>query len=365
MAPAHRESRVVHAAKSNDYNDVSRFLAGLPVQKESPLHVLTQTPEWQKYASEFERTYKKSVKEQFEPIDGFQQSELAPRKTGSQYVFYPFSGPDVLYMNRFFPDAKVYVMIAREPVGSIEKPTDYTQAQLEADLNSWKKGLASIFERSFFVTLEMDHYFRREVSDGLLPTIAILLARSGYEVDAVRYGQVNSEGQFEPEPGGVAKHKGVEVTFRAEGSSETKKLYYLSTDLAEKFATNEPVQKFLKGLGRSDTLVKSASFLLHWKMCVAARDFILANSNLILQDDTGVPYKVLKKAGFQVQLYGVYSEPDKPFKKQYQEDLAADFSNPALVKPLPFRIGYGFKRRPSSMLLAVKAPSAATAVAAR
>jgi hypothetical protein len=104
--------------------------------------------------------------------------------------------------------------------------------------------------------------------------------------------------------------------------------------------------------GKFDTLVKSGSFLLHWKQCEELRNFILAKSNLILEDDTGVPYHFFKEPEWKVTLYGEYSTPDRPFKSQYQADLAKAFQDPAKVKELGFSLGYGAWRRPSSLILA-------------
>ena len=84
------------------------------------------------------------------------------------------------------------------------------------------------------------------------------------------------------------------------------------------------------------------------------RHYILAKSNLILQDDTGVPYSYFQNAAWQVQLYGEYSAPIKPFKRLYQKDLAQAFKDGSKVRPLGFSLGYGAGRRPSSLILAVR-----------
>ena len=69
-----------------------------------------------------------------------------------------------------------------------------------------------------------------------------------------------------------------------------------------------------------DTLLKSASFLPHWRMCDSIRDYILQNSNLVLQDDTGVPFRDFEASKWHVQLFGAYSHPDPPFQREYQSD---------------------------------------------
>ena len=63
---------------------------------------------------------------------------------------------------------------------------------------------------------------------------------------------------------------------------------------------------------------------------------------------------MLKPKEWQVQLYGEYSHPDKPFVNEWQTDLADAFKEPGRVKELGFVLGYGSRRRPSSMMLATR-----------
>jgi hypothetical protein len=63
---------------------------------------------------------------------------------------------------------------------------------------------------------------------------------------------------------------------------------------------------------------------------------------------------MLKPKDWQVQLYGEYSHPDKPFTNEWQTDLADAFKEPGRVKELGFVLGYGSSRRPSSMMLATR-----------
>ena len=87
------------------------------------------------------------------------------------------------------------------------------------------------------------------------------------------------------------------------------------------------------------------------------RKYVIENSNLILQDDTGVPFHYLQPPQWQVSLYGEYSRPDRPFRKLYQADLAEAFQDPSRVRELGFSLGYGSGRRPSSMILARRVTS--------
>jgi len=206
----------------------------------------------------------------------------------------------------------------------------------------------------------MDRQFHGRVADGLLPMILLLLTRSGYDIDGFRYGHLSTVGQFVMEPPdatGKQKHMGVEIRFRRPSETVSRQMFYFSTDLGPAFQRDPDFSRFLTRLGKAETLVKSCSFLLHWGTCNAIRSHILKTSSLILEDDTGVPFRYLQSSDWRVELFGEYSAPDRPFKKQYQHDLAAAFAEKTNVKTLGFSLGYGYNRRPSSMILARRAAS--------
>jgi hypothetical protein len=350
--------RAAGSVEAQRWNDTARFLSGMKGRADGPFRALEDTASWKAYAAEFDTNWNQLQTEQLRPVNVFQKRELASIRPRGQYVFYPFSGPDVLYLTRFFPDSKVMVMAGLEPAGSLRVTQRYSAKTLDRELAGWKKSVASIFERSFFVTSEMDSEFRGRVADGLLPMILLLLERSGDTIDHVEYGQLSASGEFgkeEQTDPPARKHKAVRIQFHRGNESAGRTLYYFSTDLGPAFEKHPAFSRFLDSLGTPDTLVKSAQFLLHWQMCSSLRRYILDKSNLVLQDDTGVPYSYFQNLAWQVRLYGEYSAPVKPFTHLYQKDLAEAFQDPSRVRPLGFSLGYGAGRRPSSLILAVRA----------
>jgi hypothetical protein len=338
-------------------DDAARFLAGLHGRADCWFASLERTPAWQAYARRLDRAWSELEQHQFQPVRDFRKRELAAIPSNSSFLFYPFSGPDVLYPRLFFPNRRLIVMAGLEPVGSLRALYSYREDNIESALSGWSQSVSSIFGRGFFVTGEMDREFRGRIADGLLPMILLLLSRSGHRIDRMAYGQLSPTGEFvakgAPAPG-VEKlpDAGVEIEFHWESEATTRTLYYFSTDLAKGFGQDPRFRQFLRRLGPSDTLIKSASFLPHWRMCDAIRDFILQNSDLILQDDTGVTFRQLQALNWDVELFGKYSHPDRPFQREYQPDLAKAFHVKTNVRQLGFALGYGAGRRPSSLMLA-------------
>ena len=268
-APTKADNAVDHAA-----NDSARFLAGLPGRMNSGFRPFEDSASWQKYSSELSATWARVEKDQFDAVDLFQKRELAPAAGASDFTFYPLSGPDVLYATRFFPATRVFVFAGLEPVGNIRNSGSYTKELLDQELHGWSQGVSSIFERSFFVTGEMDRQFRGRVADGILPMILLLLSRSGHKIEGIHYGQLDNAGAFIAEGPGNSpplRHQGVEIRFRRGTETLSRKLFYFSTDLGSAFETNPSFANFLRSLGTPSTLIKSASFLLHWKMCSGLR----------------------------------------------------------------------------------------------
>lgn len=337
--------------------DAARFLAGLHGKSDGWFAGLERTPAWQSYAALLSRTWGELDASHFQPVRTFQERELSSIHSGSSFVFYPFSGPDVLYATLFFPNCRLFVLAGLEPVGSLRTLYDYRDNNVEAALRGWRNSLSSLFFRSFFVTGEMDREFRGRIADGLLPMILLLLVRSGHSVDGMAYGSLSPSGEFvmQGEPGPDAEKSptsGVEIEFHRENDSTSRTLYYFSTDLAAGFGRDPRFPRFLHRFGMCDTLLKSASFLPHWRMCDSIRNYILENSNLVLQDDTGVPFRDFEASKWDVQLFGAYSHPDRPFQREYQRDLAKAFQSKANVRKLGFSLGYGAGRRSSSLMLA-------------
>lgn len=328
------------------FDNAAKFLAGTKGSAETEFKALQEQPAWQEHSTQMETLWARFAEKQLKPAVDFQKRELEPLTQAGPFVFYPFGGPDVIYATAFYPKGKTYVLAGLEPVGAVPTAATFKEANLTANFIKLRES-AGIFRRSFFVTSEMDRQFR---VGGVTPMLLMLMSRLGHTIRDVRLVDLTPEGQLtvsdKPKPNGV------EITFRRAGSSEDLKLFYFSGDVRnEKLEANPSWLKFLESKGRCDTLIKSASFLLHWKEFTRMRQHILDHSDNVLQDDTGIPFRVLSKE-YKVSFFGKYSAPDKPFKGHYQKELAAAFEQPGNARELGFSLGYGYGRRSSHLVFA-------------
>jgi hypothetical protein len=104
--------------------------------------------------------------------------------------------------------------------------------------------------------------------------------------------------------------------------------------------------------------MKSASYLLHLGGFDTVSRFVASRAALVVQDDTGMPYRKLKQAGFDITLYGQYEQPVKLFERRYQKDLAADYAVTPTTTPVPFPFGYNWRKDGRSFVIVARRPAA-------
>src|SRR5258708_12927643 len=101
---------------------------------------------------------------------------------GNCTVFYPFGGPDSLRATLTYPSDPMYVIVGLEPAGTLPAAEQLAKKDMSRYLGGLRETMASVLGRSFFITREMDHQFRGQVTDGLLVPILHLLARTQHTV---------------------------------------------------------------------------------------------------------------------------------------------------------------------------------------
>jgi hypothetical protein len=312
---------------------------------------------WKVHRRELDRAWSGIETKTLPSMKEFQAKELGAPAIVKSTVFYPFSGPDALMLTVFFPQNPVYVMVALEPPGTLPTAKQITHKELGKTLAGMRDTVSSELHRSFFITRQMDRQFRGQVTDGLLPPILLLLARSGHTIQGYRYVQLNQAGQIIPRgPGPTAEvgNKGVEIDFTTDADRTSHKLYYFSTNLADtRLRQNKGFLAFLSELKGVTSYFKATSYMTHKPEFSEIRDQVLAKSVAVLQDDSGIPYHFFDAQPWQVQLYGDYVRPYGSFRWLEQPDLKKAYTATG-TKPLDFQIGYGFRRMPSNLLFATK-----------
>jgi hypothetical protein len=330
-------------------DDTAKFLAGMQPSADSPLMPLTKDPSWQRHARFFDNAFGQLEQRQLSKIRAWSDTHLAaPKPT----MFYMFSGPDFLYANAFYPKATTYVLSALEPPGQVPDLTKLPRGAMGAALYNVEHSLGSILSFSFFITKQMKTDLRAGQISGTLPILYVFLARSGKTIKSVTPIALDSEGQVKTgsENPGPNAPRGARIAFAGPDGVE-KTLYYFSTDLSNGGAKSSGFLKFCSSLAPGNSLIKSASYLLHSGNFTTVRDYILANSATIIQDDSGVPLQYYSPKQWRFFPFGRYLGPIGEFPGRFQQSYADLFRR---AEPINFGIGYRWRTNESNLLLSVK-----------
>jgi hypothetical protein len=338
-------------------NDTARFLAGLPPETGSPLAALTKDSSWERHANYFNSIFGQEEKNHLSKIREFSRERLS---TTHDTVLYMFAGPDALHAVAFFPKASNYVLSGLEPVGDIPELTTLPRGAMPWTLQNLERSLNPLLMLNFFITKHMKSQLNSGPVYGTLPLIYVLLARSGKNIHEMSFVNLADDGSARPPsgPGDKSAAKGVKIVFSGDGGRR-QTLYYFNTNLANEGLKNSGFLAFCEKLGIADSLVKSASYLLQSGNFSIVRDFLLARSATILQDDTGVPVNNFDRKKWQLQPFGHYVMPLSIFPRAYQPQMA-DLYRKGNPIPLDFGIGYRRHLNESNLLLAEKIAGAAS-----
>jgi hypothetical protein len=330
-------------------DDTAKFLAGMMPSADSPLIPLTREPSWQRHARFFDNAFGQLEQRQLSRIRAWSESHLAaPKPT----MFYMFSGPDFLYANAFYPKATTYVLSALEPTGQVPDLARLPRGGVSAALYNVERSLGSILSFSFFITKQMKTDLSAGQISGTLPILYVFLARSGKTIRSVTPVALDDQGKtyYANENPGPNAVRGARIMFAGSDGVE-KTLYYFSTDLSNSGARSSGFLKFCSTLGPGNSLLKSASYLLHSGNFTTVRDYILANSATVIQDDSGVPLTYYNRKQWRFFPFGRYLGPIGEFPGRYQESYADLFRR---AEPINFGIGYRWRTNESNLLLSVK-----------
>ncbi|MGC2777820.1 MAG: hypothetical protein WA418_19515 [Bradyrhizobium sp.] len=340
-------------------DDTARVLAGMPPSAASPLAALAQDPAWRRHAAFFDNAFNQLEQRQLSQIRTWSDVNLAAPRPA---MFYFFSGPDFLYADAFYPKATTYVMAALEPTGSIPDMTRLPRGSIGPALSYVERSLQSILSFSFFITRDMKTDMREGEIEGILPILYVFLARTGKTIRSASLIWLDGNGRLHAadEPPARNATKGARLVFAgADGVERT--LYYFSTDLSDSGVKASGFLKFCEPLAPGNSLLKSASYLLHESGFSQVRSWLLKNSATIIQDDSGIPLASYESRAWRFFPFGRYAGPIDKFPDMYQVGYAKLFER---APPLDFGIGYRWRTRESNVLLSVRSPQADTTTSA-
>ena len=315
-------------------DDIARFLAGKPVKHGAALSRLQMTTDYQVHQREMRAVWLQLASRRVARMNAWSVENLPQGGT----VHYPFGGPDLLYASAMFPNASNYVLLGLEAKGDVPPLESLPPEEVLGALPAYREATKTQLRVGYFITKDMRSDLERSALRGVTPILLGTIALMDGRIDSA----TNISAGNKP---------GVEIRFR-DRDGRGHRASYVSGDLSNG-SFSGGYESWVASQGRGVTYFKAASYLMHDDRFSKARNFYLSNSNAILQDDSGIPFRAFDQSQWSIRYFGNYDAPIELFAKHAQSDLRAAYdSNPAT--PLPFGSGYHYDPVNANLILATK-----------
>ncbi len=343
-------------------NDLANFIAGQTKHSYKTLEKFRKEKSFLSFSENFSKKWKKFDSTKLAGIRNFTQQDFKPY-TQTKNIFYPFSGPDVLFASTFFPEANNFTLIGLEPVGTLPiiDDKDLIPDSIHHYFNKINTSLYAILNFSFFRTVAMKEDLRNTEVDGTIHLILLFLNKTGHNICSIKPFYIDSLGNKNYVKNTLVlknknyRNSSIEIIV-SDAAGNTKNYTYTSTDLSDGgLLKNKGLITYLKNLNMETTYLKGASYLMHKPGFKQIRNLILDLSNTVVQDDSGIAMQYISshKDKWEYHLFGEYHKPIPMFSQHYQKDLDSLYKTQG-SKKLGFGLGYNYRDKNSNFMVIKK-----------
>ncbi|HWP22837.1 MAG TPA: hypothetical protein VNM15_01470 [Candidatus Binatia bacterium] len=361
VATALASSRTAWAMESPEFNRrataTAQILAGIAPNPPDPvLKRFVESEAFKEHRQWMANNWDR-VRLRMQTMEAWRSQEIKIANAQKKTLLYPFSGPDFLNAYTLFPDHGRYVFFSLERPGSLPDLESVTPAQFTKLLQDVRSAFYDIFERNYFITSYMTKQLTTPWVRGTVPVMATMMAlmnRRIVRIEPLDLFPDLTQVYDQPEAKRPrVRMRAVRIEFAGPNAAPTQPLDYVSIDVTDKALEFYP--EFLSWVAQhrpSTALLKSASYLLHDQQFSKTRAMLLEAADVVVQDDTGIPYRFISQSPWQVKLYGRYHKPIRPMQYAYQKDLEAAYNSQPEPAPLPFPFGYHWRGQQSGLIFA-------------
>jgi hypothetical protein len=353
---------VASAAETQEYNRrataTAQIMAGItPAAGDPVLDRLTKLECFAEHQNWMAAQWNQA-RQRIARIENWRAQQIAISAAYKRTLLYPFSGPDFLNAYALFPDHGQYIFFSLERPGALPDLESVSAGQFGKLLEDVRSAFRDIFERNYFITDYMSKQLTTPWVRGTVPVMATMMALLNQRIVRIEPLDLFPELTRSYESSTAAKHprrlmRAVRIEYVGADGGAVRRVHYISVDATDKALEFYPdFPQWLAQHRPATVLLKSASYLLHDHQFDKTRSTILATADLVIQDDTGIPYRYLNQPPWQIRLYGQYQKPIKSLRYGYQPDLEAAFRSAAAAAELPFPFGYHWKGKQSGLLVA-------------
>ncbi len=330
-------------------NDTARLLAGLQPIGQDSFPAVRGSSGWANHKNKLDTLWSDFSWRHEQPIQNWAASQISDLRSSSA-LFYPFSGPDFLFANLFFPNADTVVLCGLEPCEPLPPISQLTAAEIEGGLDGLETSINTVMQFSFFITKDLRRDLVSTRFRGVLPLILTFMARSGHVVESIDLVKIDASGSPVLVSGSSGSAPGAVI--RAIGPNGVmKRVFYFRQDLSnDGIQPGSPFLRFVASFNAPPAFAKSASYLMHEGGFSVIRNFLLTQCRGVVQDPSGVPYRSFVEQGWSVSLYGNYRGTIDLFNEHQQSDLVSAYQRLG-AQPLSFGIGYLYDPERTSLMV--------------
>jgi hypothetical protein len=324
----------------SDSEEVALYLAGKELPPNSPLLAIATEGTYWDFREKMNEDWNYYEDHSVKPIRVWREKWLHGEK--HEICFYPFAGADFINAYDFYPHAVTYVLIGLEEAGGIPDLLRLSRRDLARGFDSMVEGYDYLIKWNFYMTLDMATNLDRSPIRGTFPHILSQMAWLGLNPGNIYRVDLDSTGSLKYtklKKGQYCKSGAIDFT---DGEGIKKQVIFLHLNLDNRSLGNSPLwREYLLSLAPAAGILKAASYLPPRNDFSIIRGICLSNMDVLVQDDTAIPYKYFK-GYWDITLFGAYHGPHRLFPKYGQDDLMKAYSKAPYI-PLEFRYGY---RRP-------------------
>ena len=293
-----------------------------------------------------------------------------------QTIVYPFGGGDLSTLLVVYPDATEYTTLSLEGMGD-PRPIMALGGPADKDAAARGRRLAGALARvrqlvtpslgwawNTTIQLSIDSSETGLGLPGILTLALIALEANGYEPLEVRFFELGARGaidyldQAEVDAWDAAavrpaKRKAthsvqegafnnIEIVFRRKGDpgAPRKTFRHITGDLSDGgLAKRSAPLDHLAQKRDIAAMTKAASYLLWRPDFSKVRDYLLGSMKHMISDDTGIPPRYARPAGFATDVWGTYTGPFFAWARgPVANEMVQLFRGNR--RPQPFRFGY-------------------------
>ncbi len=326
---------------SRRLTDAAHLLAGInPEHGYFEAH--TRNPSWTQHCMLLDQQWADLERVYLRPARAWRNRYL--RYTAKQsLLLYPFSGPDILNARVFFPNSNCYVMFGLEDPGRLPDLAAMAGRNLDSLLQDIRSSLKDMMLRNFFVSRHMMRDLRTHRLTGTIVLLLVFLGRTKCRINSVERIWLTSAGHVviaASDPPQRHRMCGVRIVFRTGRDHPLRTIEYFALDAENSSLAQHPeFREYIRRTATGAVLLKAASYCLHEDVFSDLRALILDAAVCLVQEDSGVPFSLLRSEDWNVRLFGRYTTSISDFPGRYQGDLDHAYRT-VQHKPLPFPFGY-------------------------